>query len=217
MQLADPARAPRAPGRLNRELPPSDPEFTHVRRYFDPTRARIVAKILPGEYYVTTDNELISTTLGSCVAACIRDPVFGIAGMNHFMLPVDRGHRPDMQAAIYGNQAMELLINALLKRGASRQRLEVKLFGGGQVLAGVTDVGRSNIEFVREYMHVEGFPILAEDLGGQYPRKLMYDPLTGKVQVKRLLRLHNDTIQRREADYRRSVVQPLSTDIELFD
>src|SRR6185312_3936064 len=104
-------------------------------------------KILPGEYYVTKADETVTTVLGSCISACVRDPKLNIGGMNHFMLPEDK-FRPNngLETAVgtatrYGSHAMESLINDLLKLGAARDRLEIKLFGGGRILSGMTDVG----------------------------------------------------------------------------
>ena len=133
------------------ELPPPLPGFDHVTRYWDPHQSSPAAKIFPGEFYVTLHDEWIVTVLGSCVSACIRDAAVGIGGMNHFMLPGDgtpesRAARPASEAARYGTHAMEKLINELLGRGARRERLETKVFGGGRVLPGLTDIGRRNAE-----------------------------------------------------------------------
>lgn len=115
--------------------------FEGIQRYWDRERQMPAAKILPGEYYVSNQNELITTVLGSCVSACIRDPVAGIGGMNHFMLPnSERGnwngkHSIASNATRYGNFAMEHMINDILKHGGERGNLEVKVFGGGKSLA----------------------------------------------------------------------------------
>ena len=196
--------------------------FANINRYWDRQRELFAAKILPGEYYVTTQDELITTVLGSCVSACIRDPAMRIGGMNHFMLPSGSADSRDVinEATRYGNFAMEKLINDVLKNGGRRDMLEIKLFGGGNVLKnmGATDIGGRNIQFVREYLKMEGFKIVAEDLGDIYPRKVVYDPISGKVQVKKLRKLHNDTITRRELGYRQNIEkEPVSGDIELFD
>lgn len=198
------------------------PGFANINRYWDRQRETFAAKILPGEYYVTTQDELITTVLGSCVSACIRDPAMRIGGMNHFMLPSGSADSRDVinEATRYGNFAMEKLINEVLKNGGRRDKLEIKLFGGGNVLKnmGATDIGGRNIQFVREYLITEGFKIVAEDLGDIYPRKVIYDPISGKVQVKKLRKLHNDTISRRELGYRHDIEQqPVAGDIELFD
>lgn len=195
--------------------------FSAINRYWDNQRQIYSAKILPGEYYVTIQDELITTVLGSCVSACIRDPAMRIGGMNHFMLPSAGKERDGLinEAARYGNYAMEKLINEILKYGGRRDKLEIKVFGGGNVLKNMetTDVGGRNIKFVKQYLETEGFHIQAEDLGDIYPRKIVYDPISGKVRVKKLRTLHNDTITRRELGYRRDIeVEPIAGDIELF-
>lgn len=206
-----------------RSLPPSLAQFGHIKRYWDPQHETFAAKLLPGEYYVTTRGEMICTVLGSCVSACVRDRVAGLGGMNHFMLPLDRSHGGSAwadaasAATRYGNVAMEHLINDILKCGGKRQNLEFKLVGGGKVLAAMTDVGAANIEFVREYVRTEGFAVAGEDLGDVYPRKVHYYPATGKVRVKKLLSTRNDTIFERERQYQQVLVeQPAAGDVELF-
>ncbi|MDH5408466.1 MAG: chemoreceptor glutamine deamidase CheD [Gammaproteobacteria bacterium] len=198
--------------------------FSEINRYWDRQRKLYAAKILPGQYYVTTSDELIITVLGSCVSACIRDPAMGIGGMNHFMLPLgaDSGKlmSRNTDATRYGNFAMEKLINDILKNGGRREHLEIKVFGGGKVIQHMTetDIGGRNIKFVREYLATEGFKIAAEDLGDVYPRKVIYDPKSGKVQIKKLRKMHNSTIIERESSYRSELEQkPISGDIELFD
>jgi len=210
-------------GRADAPLPPALPQFGHIKRYWDPQHSVAAAKLLPGEYYVSLHKEMIVTVLGSCVSACIRDRVLGIGGMNHFMLPLDRSKGEsawsDAQSAAtrYGNVAMEHLINDLLKAGARRQNLEVKLVGGGKVLAAMTDVGAANIQFVRHYVRTEGFVISGEDLGDVYPRKVHYYPETGKVRVKKLLSTRNDTIFERERQYLRVLdTAPKAGEVELF-
>lgn len=183
------------------------------------------AKILPGEYYVTCEDEIIGTVLGSCVSACIRDTVLGIGGMNHFMLP-SRLNSIEMhttvnqisEAACYGNYAMENLINDILKIGGQRKHLEVKLFGGARVVGGLSDIGEKNCDFVREYLKTEAMHIAAEDLRGDQARKIIFYPRTGRVRVKWLRSLHNDTIVRREKNYRKSIEQSrIEGEITLFD
>ena len=198
--------------------------FSEVNRYWDRQREMYAAKILPGQYYVTVEEELIATVLGSCVSACIRDPAMGIGGMNHFMLPTGEhtGKLMDRNsdATRYGNFAMEKLINDILKHGGRRENLEVKVFGGGKVIEHMTesDVGGRNIRFVREFLATEGLRIAAEDLGDIYPRKLVYEPKTGKVFMKKLRSMHNDTVAKREASYKQELEKkPVSGDIELFD
>ena len=145
------------------------PGFEHVRRYWDPAQGSMTAKVLPGEFYVSMQDELIATVLGSCVSACIRDRRRNIGGMNHFMLPEPMGERDGWSATVgraarYGNDAMEQLINAILKAGGKREDLEVKVFGGGRVLTQMTDIGERNIAFVRRYLAAERLDLAAAGL-----------------------------------------------------
>jgi chemotaxis protein CheD len=159
------------------------------RRFFDNTHSAWMVKVFPGEFYVTRQaDEILVTVLGSCVSACIRDPAVGIGGMNHFMLAKDRagGWGDDLQSARFGNFAMEKLINELIKAGCSRDRMEIKVFGGGNVIDASTAVGSDNAQFVLRYLEAEGLRCSAEDLGGSHPRRIHYYPATGRV-VRRLL------------------------------
>ncbi|MNJ95990.1 Chemoreceptor glutamine deamidase CheD [compost metagenome] len=189
--------------------------------YYDRTFDRDAAKILPGEYYYTGKDMLIVTVLGSCVSACIRDRVTGVGGMNHFMLPDGGGDAdsPISASARYGTYAMEILINDLLKAGARRENLEAKVFGGGNVLSGFSsiNVGERNAQFVRNFLKVENIRIVAEDLNDVHPRKVYYFPRNGKVLVKKLRQLNNNTLVNREQDYANRLQSgSVSGDVELF-
>jgi len=197
---------------LKAEQPKALRGFEHVNRYWDEVHQTWVAKILPGEFYVSTHGEMIVTILGSCISACIRDRVLGIGGMNHFMLPVQNenssenwGSNPVTQESRYGNWAMEFLINEILKRGGRRENLEVKLFGGGQMIASLTDIGQRNILFVYNYLAKEGLKVAAADVGDVYARKVLYFPDTGAVKMRRITHTKNDTLLQRENEYRKSV------------
>lgn len=188
--------------------------------YYDRTFDCDAAKILPGEYYFTCKDMLIVTVLGSCVSACIRDRVTGIGGMNHFMLP-DGGEAdsPVSASMRYGTYAMEVLINDLLKAGARRENLEAKVFGGGNVLRGfiAINVGERNAQFVRDYLRAENIRVAAEDLNDIHPRKVYFFPRTGKVLVKKLKQLNNNTLVNREQDYASKLQSmPVAGHIELF-
>ena len=177
------------------------------------------AKLLPGEYFVSTRNMLLVTVLGSCVAACIRDVCIGIGGMNHFMLPDCEASGTEAIGARYGTYAMEILIGHLLKLGARRENLEAKVFGGGNVLPGLVqaNVGHKNAAFVESFLNTENIRIAARDLAAGHPRKVYFFPASGRVLVKRLRSLHNDTVIERETAYRQRLTQaPASGDIELF-
>lgn len=194
-------------------------EHLSNNRYYDRNFEAPAAKILPGEYFVSDQDMLLVTVLGSCVAACIRDTDSGIGGMNHFMLPDDGGRGHVSSSARYGTYAMEVLINHLLKMGARRNRLEAKVFGGGAVLASLSssNVGARNAEFVLDYLKTEKIPVVAKDLLDSYPRKVYYFPNTGRVLVKKLHRVHNETLFSRERDYKdRLSVTKVEGDVELF-
>lgn len=205
-------------------MAPVLPGFGHISRYWDRDHGAYVAKILPGEYYVTTSAEIVMTVLGSCISACVRDPIFGVGGMNHFMLPESRDgslgswHNAGNSAATrFGNFAMERLINDILKHGGARQRLEVKIFGGGRILAKMTDIGQHNIDFIKAYVRDEGLKVVSEDTGDVFPRKVLYAPASGRAWVKRLRSMHNNTIVERETSYLQEIEKkPQQGDVELF-
>jgi chemotaxis protein CheD len=189
-------------------------------RYYDPQLGCEAVKLLPGEYYATNRDVALVTVLGSCVAACLRDRESGVGGMNHFMLPhagVEAG--PASAPARYGVHAMELLINHLTRLGARRRNLEAKVFGGGNVLRGVTrlNVGESNAQFVAHFLRQEAIPVVAEDLQGEISRKVYYFPATGRALVRGIKTAHNRTILEREAQYRQRLdALPVAGDSELF-
>ncbi|MEE9397797.1 MAG: chemoreceptor glutamine deamidase CheD [Methylococcales bacterium] len=205
-------------------LPPAPAGFEQIKRRWDNKEDCVTAQILPGEFYVTHENERILTVLGSCVSACIRDKVFGIGGMNHFMLPqtseerLKEGNEAVVgNATRYGNYAMEHLINTILERGGKRKNLEAKVFGGGKIIASMTNIGLKNIDFVLDYIDTEGIDLLAQDLGDIYPRKVVYYPTTGRVRVKKLQDLHDKKIVSREIDYGKTIKDaPVEGEIDLF-
>jgi chemotaxis protein CheD len=190
--------------------------------YFDRTFDCNAAKISPGEYYFTDKDMVIVTVLGSCVSACIRDSVTGIGGMNHFMLPDSAAadkDSPVSESMRYGTYAMEVLINQLLRNGARRENLEAKIFGGGNVLKSFTtmNVGDRNAIFVRKFLKEERIRVTSEDLLDIYPRKVYYFPKTGKVLVKKLKNMHNDTLVKREEAYASKLkVSDVGGEIDLF-
>ena len=188
-------------------------------RYFDRNFDIDAVKVLPGEYFVTATNKLLVTVLGSCVTACVRDRTKGIGGMNHFMLAEGGSEKVNGASARYGSFAMEVLLNHLFKLGAQRANLEAKVFGGGRVMATLTSsmVGEQNSRFVLDYLKTEGIPVMSRDLLDIYPRKVYFFPNTGRVLVKKLLKVHNDTVMVRETEYAaRLKVAPAAGDIELF-
>jgi len=197
----------------------SAPAGTGSGAYYEREFDRHAVKILPGEYHVTGDDILLVTVLGSCVSACVRDTRLGIGGMNHFMLPDGaEGGGSTSASARYGAYAMEVLVNELIKRGARRDSLEAKVFGGGNVMAGLTqaNVGERNSAFVLRFLRDEAIRVMAHDLMDVHPRKVAYFPRTGRALVRKLTVLPNDTIMRREQDYRARLREGVEGDIELF-
>ncbi|GKS59221.1 putative chemoreceptor glutamine deamidase CheD [Nitrospira sp.] len=195
-------------------------QFAHVRRMRDPRFTEEVAAILPGEFFVTREPMVIYTVLGSCVSACIRDPIAGIGGMNHFMLPAPKGGGGTDswgESTRYGSFAMERLINEILKLGGMKHRLEIKLFGGGKIYDGSIDVGVNNARWVLQFMKQEGYIPAKTDLGDVFPRKVYYFAQSGRVLMKKITKVKNDTIFAREAEYQKQLqVETDATDVTLF-
>lgn len=205
-------------------LPQAIEGFENIVRYWDEKHKIYAAKIMQGDFYVTIHGEMIATVLGSCVSACIRDTRLGIGGMNHFMLPEFRGmsdewkNSPVNVAARYGNVAMEKLVNTIMSAGGNKKYFEAKIFGGGNLLEMTTDIGQLNIDFVKSFLRKEGIKSVAEDVGGIYPRKLIYYPSNGVAKVKKIRNLHNDTLQKREINYiNRLKEKAVVSEIEIFE
>ena len=150
-------------------------------------------KVLPGEYFVSNEEIVIMTVLGSCIAACLWDGKARVGGMNHFMLPDGEGGDGSGR---YGSFAMELLINEMLKLGARRETMQAKIFGGAQVMAGFTtmNVGERNTKFVIDYLSTERIPVVSQDVLDIHPRKVCFFPTSGKALVKRLAHSHPETL-----------------------
>ena len=165
--------------------------------FFDNHFQHNAVKVLPGEYFVTNENVMLITVLGSCIAACLWDSRVGVGGMNHFMLP--EGDSSDMSGR-YGSYAMELLINEMMKLGARREFLQAKIFGGGRVISSFTNlnVGERNTEFVRDYLRTERIPVVSEDVLDIFPRKVVFFGTSGKAMVKRLAHTQTDAIAAQE-------------------
>ena len=187
--------------------------FSHIRRIHDGRFPHEVACILPGEFFVSREPMVVYTVLGSCISACIRDPIVGVGGMNHFMLPAPKEHQSGDawggESTRYGSFAMEQLINEILKRGGLRHRLEVKLFGAGKIYEGNIDVGARNTEWVLQYLKTEGYALAKSDLGDVSPRKVYYFTDSGRVLMKKIERVKNRTIYERETEYQHRIeVEP---------
>jgi chemotaxis protein CheD len=191
---------------------------TSWTRYYDQVAELNVIKVISGQYAISDQpQDMMMTILGSCISACMRDPVASVGGMNHFLLPTG-------ESALLGNDtrygafAMEQLLNGLLNKGAVKHRLEVKIFGGGKVLRDLSDpVGERNIRFIKDFLHSEGLTLSAEDVGGDMPRRIHYYPVSGKVRLRRLKRLEDQAVTHHEINYLTSLQSaPVEGDVELF-
>lgn len=194
-------------------------------RFYNKSLGKTIVRINQGNCYVSGDEgELLTTTLGSCISACIRDPYLNLGGMNHFMLPESQTPEWTASKSIisphlrYGNFAMEQLINSILRRGGKKNRLEIKLFGGGNVLRGTSNVGYRNADFIVNYMLTEGLKVAASDLRGEKARRLQYYPTSGRVQMMYVSTDRTREISREENRNRlRTRQDEASGSIELFD
>ncbi len=187
--------------------------------YYDHKFDTMIHKINEGGFCVLSRSEhIIMTTLGSCISVCMFDPVVRVGGMNHFLLPEERNaDRKDSFSMRYGNNAMEILLNEILKRGGMKARLVLKAFGAGNVLSINADIGAKNQSFLKQYIADEGMTLEICDLGGDFPRRVAFYPSTGKALVKLLRRAGDRKIGNQEEKYRRKIEkQHSSGDIELF-
>jgi chemotaxis protein CheD len=184
-------------------------QFAHIRRMRDSRFPHEIASILPGEFFVSATPMVIYTVLGSCISACIRDPIVRVGGMNHFMLPEPKEAEHDSwgESTRYGSFAMESLINAILKRGGIKNRLEIKLFGAGKIYDSQIDVGDENAKWVIKYLESEGLSVSNADLGNVFPRKVYYFTESGRVLLKKIERVKNRTIFERENAYAARIQQ----------
>ena len=182
----------------------------------------VVTTVHQGDCHVSNAVDLtFSTVLGSCISACVRDVVANVGGMNHFLLAEQSGAAKDRYGASarYGAFAMEQLINKVLSQGSGRKsNLEIKVFGGGKINSALDDVGLKNIEFVHEFLAAEGYTAASKDLGGNYARRVLFKPHSGRAFVKRLDSDSGANVAREEiALAKRRVVVPAPVDdIELF-
>jgi chemotaxis protein CheD len=190
----------------------------YVDRDFD----KHAVKIMPGEYFVSREDIVICTVLGSCVSACLWDKTNRMGGMNHFMLPGGEGGASASTCGRYGAFAMEQLINEMIKRGTRKADLEAKVFGGGAVLKQLStiNVGERNASFVLDFLRTEGVRVVSQDLLDVYPRRLLYFPSTGRVLCKKLTSADRTAVlaeQQAEQQYKRKInAAPVSGSVELF-
>jgi chemotaxis protein CheD len=169
-------------------MPTDYQQYNAKTRRHDPEFGCSVAKVLPGEFFVTADGTAMTTVLGSCVAVCLHDRERAIGGMNHFLLPEYPGAAPDSFVSLrYGKQAIDVLITEMLKAGAAAARLEAKIFGGACVIHGLLDdIGQRNARFAREYLESKNIRVAAADLEGTAARKIVYFPSDGRVLCKKI-------------------------------
>ena len=184
--------------------------------YYDARLQNDAVKVLPGEYFVHDEDILVMTTLGSCIAACLWDRQLRIGGMNHFMLPEGTG---GADSGRYGSYAMELLINEMIKRGATRPTMEAKVFGGGSLIGSLSsiNIGERNTTFVLDYLRTERIVVVSRDVLDIYPRKVCFLPASGKAMVKRLATTNLEALAAQErAAARRAVPATGAGTVDLF-
>jgi chemotaxis protein CheD len=169
-----------------------------------------------GENHVSGDPQLmLSTILGSCVAACLRDERIAVGGMNHFLLPECVGNAGDPAAAArYGAYAMELLINEILRAGGRRETMSAKIFGGARMFDDLQNIGGNNALFAEKFLRDEGIPIVASSLGGRSARRIHYWPSTGKALVRAVD--DTDAVKASERKRLRDEARVVDGAVELF-
>ncbi len=186
-----------------------------LRKFRNPRDGLLHVQLTLGDTYVTADpEEALTTILGSCIAACIRDPAVAVGGMNHFLLP--DGNSGDREARCYGVNAMELLINDILKHGGERRRLEAKLFGGANVVSALTDVGSRNIAFARQFLIDEGIPIVGGDVGGDLARRIQFMPASGRARQAVVKSAEPRLVEEELTALHRKTQTAAAADVEFF-
>ncbi|HCR86253.1 MAG TPA: chemoreceptor glutamine deamidase CheD [Alphaproteobacteria bacterium] len=199
--------------------------YDGVRRYYDQNMELTVVKLMTGDCYFTVEpREMLVTILGSCISVCLRDPETKIGGMNHILLPGENNLKLQKgdpgYSTRFGAFAMEELINGMLKLGASKNRMEAKVFGGGNVIESSTAIGTKNINFAKDFLIQEKIPIVSEDVGGDTARRLHFFPETGKAMIRKLKRKEDLVILEKEREYQERIkskfeVKP-DPEVELF-
>lgn len=190
-----------------------------LERYWDHTWNNWLVNLAQGDYAVSDEPILLTTVLGSCVAACLYAPDKQMGGINHFLLPEAGASEPEANSFRYGVHAMEVLINSLLRKGAARETLQLKVCGAGDVVSGLSNrVGKANATFITLYAKQEKLDLLAADLGGDHPRRVVFNPTTGSMKVKKLTKhLSRDDVRSETAEAAKLQQKLLSqTDIEIF-
>lgn len=180
---------------------------SEVMLYTSAKRGVVYAKVQPGQFYVCKNATEITTVLGSCISACIFDPKAGVGGLNHFMLPEEFSNLSSTKSDKskpsnrFGEHAMDSLLNNLLAAGAQKVNLQAKVFGGAKVLDIKSNIGALNIQFAEEYLRTNQIAVVASDVGGKLPRKLIFEPTTGRVQVHRLRNAYFEHVASKERHY----------------
>ena len=180
--------------------------------------------VLPGHFHVTDNpNDAITTLLGSCVAACVRDPSTGLGGLNHFLLPAPKDIGTDKDLATrYGDSAMNALLGTLIRKGARRDLLEIKIFGGANLFptSNARTVGDSNQKFILDFIRAEGLKLVTKHMGGNHGRRIYYHPASGKVKMQLMPNARAAEIEAHEKELLRQAqkvaVADDDDDIELF-
>lgn len=188
-------------------LQPAPPGFEHINRYFDAPNRRHVAKLLPGQFFLSRDLTIV-TVVGTCVVACIRDRTGGLGGVNHFLEPYGATGGESSP----GEVAMLDLVMALLDAGAQRRHLEAKLYGGACIMDDGGELAARSIESARQFLRHADIPMIEEDVGGPFPRKIVYVPADGRVRIKHLRDIRNDTILARDLRFLGTYRVPAAAD-----
>ena len=192
---------------------------TEISEPIEGNTERIV-RVRPGGYKVSSDRDVtLTTTLGSCIAVCVRDPAILCDGMNHFVLPTYNDGKLDVHSSAmrYGCYSIERLINHLIARGGIRGRLEIKVFGGGTMFQSQSRIGDINADFVESYLEAEGLPIIAADMRGNQARKIRYNAVTGRVQMKKMPRPDTAIFDQEKALPIARIARESTGSITLFD
>ena len=195
------------------------PVATAATVHYPPTELEKEVTIFIGGVHAADHPQVVKTLLGSCISVCLFDPVTGVGGMNHFMLPHGGENGARSELTRFGVHAMDCLIGAMLKLGGDRRRFVAKFFGGAHVLDTLESeagVPQRNIAFIRRFLADEGFRILSEDVGGYQPRHVRFYTSTGRALVKRV---HGTRATARllSQERQRTAQPPTYGGVELFD
>jgi len=189
----------------------SEPAFTQPpteRRYFHEVEQRWLINVPAENLYVTAEDVVLCTTLGSCVSACVHDPTAGLGALNHFLLPENPAGAALNEELRYGCHSMEQLLDELIEMGARRETLQAKIFGGGCSGSLGAGVGSANVAFVTKWLASERVNVVAQDVGGEWARQLRYYPVSGRARVRRLLMSRRPGVVREECGVAGRLILP---------